>query len=376
MTKFLSPRVQEHSSPRTAAKTIAPVPPRPREKFGGIQAGRAVAAILVIFAHSGTIIAEPRFFGVEPFGGVLRPWGVGVDFFFVLSGFIIAWVHWDDIGRKNRLRAYALNRFLRIYPPYWGILLPLSLLYFIFPGTGQPSQHDPVNFVFSVLLAPYPDPPVLGVAWTLVHEIIFYVVFGVLIQFGRRVLWLLPTWAVSIISLQLSFDRLPFPLNILFNEFNLEFLLGVAAALWLRRHRTPFPNIVTAIGCLFFLGTMLLGRIIYDHSLAARSIFGLSSVAFIVGSVELERSGRLRIPTFALVLGAASYAIYLIHGIALSATIQVVRKILGPTLPMIPLVLFLVSAGVIAGVVYHVVVEEPLTRSLRRWLASTHDSSA
>lgn len=336
-----------------------------REKFGGIQAGRAVAAILVVFSHAGTIIGEPRFCGEEPFGGALRPFGVGVDFFFVLSGFIIAWVHWGDIGQPGRLRRYARNRFLRIYPPYWGILLPLCFLYFLFPNAGTPSQHDPVNVVFSVLLAPYPDPPILGVAWTLVHEMIFYAVFGLMIQLGSRAVWLLPAWGAAIVVLQLSFDRLPFPLSILFNAFNVEFLLGIGSALWLARRRIPAPGLVAAGATLVFLASMLFGRAVYEHSFLARTVFGLSSAAFILGTVELERAGRLEVPRFVLLLGAASYAIYLIHGIALSAAIQVLTRLVGRTLPTETLVFLLVSAGVVAGVVYHLAIERPLTGALR-----------
>ncbi|WP_461222643.1 acyltransferase family protein [Methylobacterium sp. CM6247] len=339
-----------------------------RSKFGGIQAGRAVAAILVVFSHASTIIAEPRFYGTEPFGGLLRGFGAGVDFFFVLSGFIIAWVHWGDIGRQGRVGPYARNRFLRIYPPYWGILLPLSLLYFLFPNTGQPSQHDPMNFVFSLLLAPYPEHPILGVAWTLVHEVIFYIVFGLLIRLGSRAVWMLPAWGAMIVVLQLSFERLPFPLTILFNEFNLEFLLGVGSALWLMRRKTLAPGTLAVGGALVFLLTMMLGKTIYDHSLAARMIFGLSSAAFILGTVELERANRLAVPHFTLLLGGASYAIYLIHGVTLSASVNILTRWFGPTLPLGPLVCLLVVVSTVVGVAYHLAVERPLGEALRRSL--------
>jgi peptidoglycan/LPS O-acetylase OafA/YrhL len=43
----------------------------------------------------------------------------GVDLFFVISGFIITYVHYDDIGTPSRLGRYAARRFQRIYPLYW-----------------------------------------------------------------------------------------------------------------------------------------------------------------------------------------------------------------------------------------------------------------
>jgi peptidoglycan/LPS O-acetylase OafA/YrhL len=47
-------------------------------------------------------------------------WGdAGVEFFFVLSGFIIASAHAGDISRPARLIPYLQRRIIRIYPPYW-----------------------------------------------------------------------------------------------------------------------------------------------------------------------------------------------------------------------------------------------------------------
>jgi exopolysaccharide production protein ExoZ len=176
--------------------TRAPVDPgrgAPRAgatKFGLLELGRGVAAALVVFHHAGDVLVEPRFFGVEGFGGHLRNFNVGVDFFFVLSGFIIAWVHWRDIGDPDRLGRYVVRRFARIYPPYWCILFPLIVLYQIFPGTGAPSQHDIATALLSIPLLPDINPPVLGVAWTLVHEVFFYALYGVVIAFGRRAIWI------------------------------------------------------------------------------------------------------------------------------------------------------------------------------------------
>ncbi len=123
-----------------------------------------------------------------------------MDFFFVLSGFIITWIHWSDIGRKERIRSFAAKRFVRIFPPYWFILAPLVILYLVFTGAGQPSQRDPVNIILSILLLPNPVQPVLGVAWTLTHEIFFYALFAAII-------WCEPQGIVDLASMGARYRR-------------------------------------------------------------------------------------------------------------------------------------------------------------------------
>lgn len=340
------------------------VPPTGRTRFDGIEVGRGLAASVVVLHHAGNNIAEPRFYDTVLWGGMLQNFNVGVDFFFVLSGFIIAWVHWRDLGHPKRVGRYALRRFLRIYPSYWGIMLPLAALYFTFPQAGKPHQHDMWNLVFSTTLLPYPEQPILGVAWTLVHEMIFYVVFGFLIALGRPAAWLLPAWAVAIVVAQ-AFTPLSFPFSILLSASNLEFLFGVAAALWLRDRRVPAPRILTLAGAAAFLGFMLFAPHIQDVPIVGRLAFGIPAMVGILGIVEWERSRGLRVAKPLLALGAASYAIYLIHGVTLSATIHILTKFGFRTAPLPLVLLILAAAGIAAGLLYHALVERPLSLWLK-----------
>ncbi len=66
-------------------------------------------------------------FGPFPASGLFAFGHAGVDFFFVLSGFIILHVHAGDIGRPVRLGHYLQRRFTRVYPFYWVVFL-LALL--------------------------------------------------------------------------------------------------------------------------------------------------------------------------------------------------------------------------------------------------------
>ncbi len=334
----------------------------PSAKFQGIEAGRGAAALFVVLAHATTIIAEPRFLEAMPFGGFFQPFGTGIDFFFVLSGFIIAWVHGGDIGRPERFRNYAYRRFFRIYPAYWAVLFPLALLYFLRPGTGIPSQRDPLNLLFSAALLPYPAAPVLGVAWTLVHEIFFYLLFSLLILCGRRLLWLAPVWIALILFTELSFAEKPFPLSIFCNAFNLEFIIGGLAAVALRRWRIPSPRVLAIVGfCAFCLLTATQPAFL-QVSLLARLAYGCSVFLGIVGVVEWERSGGLTVHRSLRILGASSYAIYLVHGVALSIAIQAIMRLIGPALK--PEILFgaVVILSVATGVAFHYLVEKPLAR--------------
>lgn len=330
-----------------------------QQKFEGIEAGRGIAAILVVFHHAGHNVAEPRFFGLQPWGSHLENFNVGIDFFFVLSGFIIAWIHWQDIGQPWQLKRYLTRRFLRIYPPYWGVAVPLCIMYLLFPNSGKPSQHDPLTIAFGLALLPYVDPPVLGAAWTLVHEVLFYATFGAIILLGRSWVFLFFVWGATIVAAQMV-EPLSFPASILLSPFNLEFLFGIAAASWIRSNRLPAPWLFLWGGTICFFALMIFATTIQDNSLVARLAFGLSATCAILGLVQTERDGRLRMPPVFRFLGGASYSIYLIHGVALSFASQVAIRIFPKSIPLEVPLLFLVCVGIAVGSLYHIYCEQRL----------------
>ena len=336
-------------------------------KFTLLELGRGVAAALVVFHHAGDVLAEPRFFGVEGFGGHLHNFNVGVDFFFVLSGFIIAWVHWRDIGDRRRLGRYVVRRFARIYPPYWCIVLPLIALYQLFPGRGAPSQHDIATALLSIPLLPYVNPPVLGVAWTLVHEVFFYALFGAVIALGRRALWIFPIWGVAILAAQFV-DHLSYPADFLFDPFNLEFLLGVAGAAWLRNHRVAAPGLLLAVGSAAFAAALVFGMHVQDTPIVGRAIFGVSAFAVLLGGVEIERGRDIRLHPALALFGAASYAIYLVHPEAVSALAQLVSRVTPRQVPIEATLVVVSLIAIAAGMLFHRAIEAPLTKWTRRTL--------
>ena len=84
--------------------------------FVGLNVARGIAAFLVLLAHAS--LSSNVFYGGEPFFGFWKFGGFGVDFFFVLSGFIIYWVHADESKSMASMSRYFKKRIIRIYPPF------------------------------------------------------------------------------------------------------------------------------------------------------------------------------------------------------------------------------------------------------------------
>ncbi|MBI3515202.1 MAG: acyltransferase [Proteobacteria bacterium] len=334
-----------------------------------LEIGRGIAATMVALAHAVSLIAEPRWFGVVAGGGALANMNVGVDFFFVLSGFVVTFVHWDDVGQRERLAHYASRRFSRVFPPYWVILCVIVPVYLAVPTFGEPRQHDWLYIATSYLLFPMPQQPVLGVAWTLTFELFFYLLLALVIRFGWRVLPLFVLWGVAIVACRVAgLDR--YPWSFLGSAYGLQFLLGMAIAALLRRGRVGAPGGWLTVGLLgFFLPVFLAPNIqgLADGTVA-RLVFGAAAGLIIAGAVELERRGRLRAPAWLVPLGAASYAIYLSHVVTESALIRLTVALAPGALGPIAMLALLGIAAVAGGFAFHYAVERPLTRRLRRHL--------
>jgi exopolysaccharide production protein ExoZ len=344
------------------------------EKLLGVEAGRGVAALLVVLLHGSDIIYKTHGVGVFPLHGLFRFGHAGVDFFFVLSGFIIHWVHCGDIGRPDRFGNFAWKRFVRIFPTYWVVLAAMYALLIVSPTVARTEQHV-ANILASVTLLPSTEEPAVGVAWTLRHELLFYSLFALLI-FRRRLgiavmaLW----WAATAAAMVVFLARGAPPLHglagqLLLRGFNLEFLFGIAVSMLLQRRADWRPAMLLAAGVTVFVGVGFLedwGPPLPVEWPLRHLGYGIGAALALYGVVGVERRHGWRPPNWLTMLGAASYALYLTHVISVMIVMRLLRTMdLQVVLP--PEVLLLVVAGVAVTValIFNRVIERPLLAWVR-----------
>jgi len=213
----------------------------------GLQVGRGIAALLVLFHHSS--LGSEVFYGDKAFNGFWEFGAIGVDFFFVLSGFIIYWVHSSDSKGFSSASSYIKKRLIRIYPPFIIISLVLLVAYSIFPHLSGSNRE--IGVVTSLFLIPTPAlDPALSVSWTLMHEMLFYVIF-VSLYFNRLFLHgFLVFWSILIIVLNLIWVDDGLMLNFILNPHNLQFLFGIVAAIIVKQNKQK--NVYLFVGLLMF----------------------------------------------------------------------------------------------------------------------------
>lgn len=364
-------------SPNTVLKERSPT----RKKLELIQACRGIAALLVVYFHvhqfSQLKLNHTFLGGVFAFGGA------GVDFFFVLSGFIIFYAHRFDIGQRQKLKPFVVKRLIRIYPLYWLITLAILPIYFLVPTFGEGYERNFDVILKSLALYPQSHFPILIVGWTLSYEIFFYVLFGLAIalkpRFSKLILlaWLTSVCIFSYFELQNQIvSNPPHWISFIFNFHNLEFVLGCLAAYLVCQERVPFGSVWLILGSILFLGAGFADNYQASH-IPDLFAYGVPSMLIVLGAATLDMKGAIAVPAWLSYLGDTSYSTYLIHYPCLSASLMIAIALnltswLHPTLLMSGLAII----SVIAGCLTYQYVEKPLISLLRQKLVPRSQPSA
>lgn len=295
-------------------------------RYLGLQTGRGIAACLVVLHHISGKLAHAQPEAPLFLGGFFDFGWIGVDFFFVLSGFIIA----HTLNARPRASDFLLRRLIRVYPPFWvafGLTLAVSLALPSLRDTLR--QFGALEWLLAVALLPSGDnAPVIGVAWTLHHEIMFYVMAGLWLLFPV----LIALIAAALLLLPLSGVPLSFPTSFLASPLHWEFVFGILAYLAHRRIKPTTARWVVAGGTLWLLAYTTLVDPINDWNGGLRVLqFGIGFGLLTLGGAAFEwsRASNPNGPSAAksthwgMRFGDWSFALYLLHIPVILATLKV-----------------------------------------------------
>lgn len=349
-----------------------------------------MAAILVLHAHTMdarfTVPAKPlqlRFFFLENFGAI------GVDLFFIISGFIITLVSAAYNGKYGALHFFT-KRMLRVLPLYW--LLSLTFWLIGLAGVRWLTVYGSLKASFFML--PFWQQgqiisPRINQGWTLYFELLFYTLVALcMLLWRRRYLQLLLFVLGTLMLFDIYFSEThPMWLQLAGNRIMLEFLLGVVVALIYRNE--VLSSAISRKG-LLLAGCIAWGLLIVKGygevsevtntmsgslSFYRALIWGLPSSLFVLWAASADfRKPAIRMQ-WLVHCGDASFSIYLTHVFFL----QIIDHlwICWKTCPLPGDIQVIISIcfAVLAGMVVYRTVEKPLVAATNRLVASCFEMS-
>lgn len=356
-------------------------------RLDNIQALRGVAALAVLFYHLALFIRDGVFAGQSGFPA--GPWDqgwAGVDLFFVISGFIMVWTTQNSSSAISSSAKFLWRRMTRIYPLWWfcaGIMAVYFLLTYNMPAAPDrvagPQEAWPYALKSFALWPQQETRPLLGLGWTLIHEMWFYIAFACLLILPRK--FLMPS---LIIWCGLTFlhyavlgpvDETEALRKLITSPLTLEFIGGALIACLLVKQQVLPRHFAWGV---FWTGLIWVGLAMTlnirfmaeDHHFTRTIIYGPAMLALVWGSTALALNGGFRVPVWLIRVGDWSYALYLIHYIVLIGLKRVLTQIgwgeAGGLLAILIFGLTAIALSLMAAWGLHVFLEKPIIRFFRK----------
>ncbi|MFU8805399.1 MAG: acyltransferase family protein, partial [Bradymonadaceae bacterium] len=189
----------------SAANPPEKAPSRAIPYYAGLDGLRAIAVILVLLLHARALLGIPSEILHSPAWRWTAGGWMGVDLFFVTSGFLITSILITIRSRRQSLKIFWLRRGLRIFPLYYLYLFVLIGISYSSLSVGYPDLPDKIwqwlpFFIyagnFGLIFMP-PNPVETIILWTLSVEEQFYAIWPILfaklshVELYRLSLWLI-----------------------------------------------------------------------------------------------------------------------------------------------------------------------------------------
>jgi exopolysaccharide production protein ExoZ len=282
-----------------------------KSKLLWVESGRGLAALAVVLYHCGNMMNLPQYSGAIGLNGIFRFGYLGVDFFFVLSGFIIYLVNAKMHGQISEIPRYFVRRIARIFPAYWVIFLGGLLV-------NQLIQRDKVaitsTFLVAELFLVNAGDLFIGPAWTLQNELLFYAVFAAFFFSKRLGILSLCVWLILTISARLAAPELlspasPWMVKTL-TPYAMHFLTGVLVGFWYVE-KLDSKKLFAGLA-LIFCSALSFQPTVHDDSLLSFLVSATAFGAVLLVLLVLEAQGVKAFKPLVW-LGKISYSLYLVH---------------------------------------------------------------
>jgi exopolysaccharide production protein ExoZ len=349
-------------------------PRKSAEKLLCIQYLRALAALMVVFHHA--LHQFPGFLSVMP----TEAGQAGVDLFFVISGFVMVFV----TAEKDRTPLeFMTMRIVRIVPTYWFYTLGAGALLFVLPALFNSNELSVRHLVLSLFFIPHTiaaDPgsldPIVKLGWTLNYEMFFYVLFALAMAFSRQYRVALATGALALFVAVPHFILgtdwttfmshhavVKFYTSEKILEFGMGMIIGDAFA------RGYIDGIQEWAAGLLIVGGILLMFTGNPYASGIRAIaYGIPAASIVIGALALERAGVVGRWSALLLVGDASYSIYLVHIFPIAVLRTLWRHEHLATSGLLWLIVFALASAASAitlGAISYFAIEKPSLRYLR-----------
>jgi peptidoglycan/LPS O-acetylase OafA/YrhL len=325
----------------------------PKQELLTIQYLRGIASLFILSFHL-----------TLRYGGTIAVGAFRTDLFFVISGFIM-WV--ITVDRTIDPSTFMLRRIIRLVPNYWLATTATALLILAKPNFTYGHVLDPSRFVGSLFFLPtlFHDRilPVVLQGWTLVYEMMFYVLIAVSLLVKQRYRPLF----IAAVLVALVVDRSVLPeahfLSLTNPNILLEFLAGVMlGVIWKR----------SVLGTRWAVLCLVAGPIgfalseYYRPDVLPIIKFGIPSVLLVAGAVYYEKGRGIPKVDVLRFLGDASYSIFIWH---VFISIIMDGLLLHLHLPIKVQFVLEISSTVMLSCLIYVWMERPMNEYLRRLIA-------
>jgi peptidoglycan/LPS O-acetylase OafA/YrhL len=341
---------------------------------------------MVVFSHAqGDALNE----AIKAGGSFSRfsslPLDAGVDLFFVISGFIMVHASQRLFAMPGAGSNFISRRLIRIVPLYWLMTAIMLAILGYAAWAGKHEFPSVAEIVASLTFVPFARPedgaprPILSLGWTLNYEIFFYVVFSLFVRFERH--RAVATIALTLtLAVGLGFVLRPAStvLNYWSDAIVLEFVLGMLIALlWQHgfglRRTLAIPFVLAGLaGLMCDFDGLAMGPPGAVEANGFERLFGCGvPMALIFGAVVLAKpqfSPQGSLPSFLMLLGDASYALYLSHPLIIIFARKAYLAIgLQAALGYWPLIAAEIPMAVGLALLIHKGIEKPVSAILQKW---------